>query len=93
MEELKKDINECFNRIRKLEIDSARVLEKDKAFLEKFDLIQASFKEHDKKEMEMYNKLQLDINKIYKFLYVVTGVGLTIQFLGIHNILHTIGDL
>jgi len=93
VEELKKDINECFNRIRKLETASAVLSEKDKVFIEKLDLIQNTFNAHDKKEMEIYDKLQLDVNKIYRFLYIATGIGLTLQFLGLHNILNIIGNL
>ena len=91
MSDTKRDLNEVFDRVRKLETAQAVSKERDKTLVDKMDSLHEFFKDHDGQEMRKYDNMNKDIKYLTKFAYIATGVGLILGFVGIENIKLIIG--
>ena len=86
IKEIKKDLNELFNRIRKLETARAVAVTKEESIVEKIDEFKALFEKHDKNEMQKYEKIEKKMALLFRYLYLVSGAGLVLSFIGFDNI-------
>ena len=86
MHDTKRDLNEVFDRIRKLETSHAVTKERDKTLLEKMDGLKDFFEKHDKQEMAKYNDINKDVKQLTTFMYIATGISMVLGFVGIDNI-------
>lgn len=84
--DVKRQLDESFSRIRKLETAQVICQEKDKQLLEKMDALMDFFKSHDEHEMKKYEQIDGRISKLQRLAAYVTG-GLTVlSFIGFDNI-------
>ena len=82
----KKDLNELFDRIRKVETRQAVAEERDKTLIDKMDNLTEFFKYHDEAEMKKYDTIETQVAKLTNMFYIVTGIGIVLSFIGIENI-------
>jgi len=84
--DMKKDLNELFDRVRMIETHQAVSAERDKTLLEKMEDLTKFFKEHDVAEMKKYDTIELEVAKLSKLVYVVSGVGMLLGYIGLDNL-------
>jgi len=82
----KKDLNELFDRIRKMEVHQAVAIERDKALLDKMDELTVFFKSHDEAEMKKYDSIESEVTKLTQMFYIASGVSLLLGYIGIDNL-------
>ena len=80
MHDTKKDLGECFDRIRKLELTTAVQAEKDRQVLDKMDDLMSFFKAHDEHEMAKYDSMNKDIKWLTRIVYMTLGGGAVVLF-------------
>lgn len=90
VKDVKKDFDEVFARLRDIEIKTEIQKERDTQLLDKMEGLKEFFADHDKHEMEKYTDINNSLEKLKKFMYIATGVFITIQVIGLDTIIQTL---
>jgi len=91
VDKLATDIDRLYARFGELSTKQAVAETTAKMILEKLDEFKELFRQHDEKEMKKYEEIELNQKKLFKFLYIATGIGIFVSFVGLEGIKKILG--